>query len=89
LTSGKQRILASDLSTNIADYRGLTLVEINKRVSPLVAVDWLMPTDKTPVCRVWNVTPEVHRQLAERAKSEEARKAKLARLMTPPRKETP
>jgi hypothetical protein len=88
LTSGKSRILASDLTANIADFRGLTLIEVNQRISPLVAAGWLSPADKTPVCRVWDVAPEVHRQLAERAKSEEARKGRLAELMRSRRKTT-
>jgi hypothetical protein len=86
LTSGMQRVLASDLSRNVADCRGLALVEVNERVSPLVAAGWLTPADKTPVCRSWTVEPEVHVQLAERAKTEEVRKQALAGLMESPRK---
>jgi hypothetical protein len=82
LTSGKDRILASDLTTNVRDCRGLTLLEINERVSPLVAGGWLQPTDRTPVCRVWKVTPTVRKQLAERVKTEETRKAVLIDLMS-------
>jgi Protein of unknown function (DUF3987) len=86
LTSGKERVLASDLATNVRDFRGLTLVEVNERVSPLVAGGWLQPIDMTPVCRSWTVAPQVHVQLAERAKLEETRKAALADLMGSPRK---
>src|SRR5262249_39028492 len=86
LTSGKKRLVASDLTTNIADCRGLTLREIQERVSPLVAGGWLTPDDEfNPLCRVWMVTPRVHAQLAERAKGEEARKAALAALINSPR----
>ena len=86
LTSGKKRLVASDLTTNIADCRGLTLREIQERVSPLVAGGWLTPDDEfNPLCRVWTVTPRVHAQLAERAKGEEARKAALAALINSPR----
>ncbi len=79
LTSGKQRIVARDLMRNVADFRGLNLLQINERVSPLVAAGWLVPADQTPVCRVWAVTPQVHAQFAERVKIEEARKAEIAR----------
>jgi hypothetical protein len=71
------------LTTNVRDLRGLTLIEINERVSPLVAGGWLEPTDKTPTCRVWTVAPQVHVQLAERAKSEAGRKTALAALINP------
>jgi hypothetical protein len=81
LVSGKDRILASDLTTAIRDFRGLTLLEVNERVSPLVAAGWLLPADNTPVCRSWRVNPVVHAQLAERAKTEAERRAKVACLM--------
>src|SRR5262249_23722275 len=86
LTSGKQRIIPSDLTTNVADCRGLALLEVNERLSPLIAGGWLLPAAKTPVCRSWQVAPQVHVQLAERAKTEEARKAALAALMGSPRR---
>jgi hypothetical protein len=86
LTSGKRRIVPSDLTTNVADFRGLTLIEVNERVSPLVAAGWLHPADNSPVCRSWTVNPQVHIQLAERAKSEERRKTALAKLMGSPRR---
>ena len=86
LTANKTRIVASDLTTNVADFRGLTLVQVNERVSPLVAGGWLQPADKTPGCRSWIVTPQVHIQLAERAKTEEVRKRALAILMGSPKK---
>ena len=86
LTSGQTRILPSDLTSNVAGCRGLSLKEVNERISPLVAAGWLQPTDSTPVCRSWDVAPQVHSQLAERAKQEEARKAVLADLMGSPRK---
>jgi hypothetical protein len=85
LTSGKQRVLASDLTTNIADCRGLALPQIQERVSPLVAGGWLEPETLAPSCHAWKVAPQVHTQLAERAKTEEARKATLAALMNSPR----
>jgi Protein of unknown function (DUF3987) len=81
LTSGKKRILASDLTTSVRDCRGLTLFEVNERVSPLVAAGWLQPETLAPICRAWAVAPEVHKQLAERAKTEEARKAAIRALM--------
>jgi len=81
LTSGTTRLLASDLTRNVRELRGLTLFEINQRVSPLVAAGWLQPADTTPVCRSWTVTPQVHLQLAERSKIEAARKARIRALI--------
>jgi hypothetical protein len=88
LTSGQPRVLASDLTRNIADFRGLTLMQTNERVSPLVAAGWLLPADGTPVCRSWTVSPQVHVQLAERAKIENERKQAIAKLMGSSRKGT-
>ena len=88
LTSNKTRIVVSDLTTNIADFRGLTLMQVSERVSPLIAAGWLQPDDRSPLCRVWVVSPQVHVQLAERAKQEEARKALLRSLMGSPHKAT-
>ena len=78
-------MLASDLARNITDFRGLTLLQINERVSPLVAAGWLTPADLTPVCRSWTVAPQVHSQLAERTKIEDDRKQAIAELMGSPR----
>src|SRR5262249_33687860 len=71
LTSGKQRIVSSDITRNVADCRGLTLRQLQERLSPLVAAGWLNPAEeRNPLCRAWIVTPQVHAQLAERAKIE-------------------
>jgi hypothetical protein len=81
LTSGKPRIVASDLTSNIVACRGLKLMELNGRVSTLVAAGWLEPEDKTPVCRAWKVSPAVQTQFAERRRLEDERKSALATLM--------
>jgi Protein of unknown function (DUF3987) len=86
LTSNNTRIVASDLTKNIADLRGLTLFEISERLSPLVAAGWLEPQDHTPVNRAWNVSRAVFAQFAERTEIEHARKAELAKLMGSPRR---
>jgi hypothetical protein len=46
LTSGKTRIVASDLVKNIRDLRGLGLFDLNRQVSPLVAGGWLEPGER-------------------------------------------
>jgi len=81
LTSGKQRVVASDITNNVADCRGLTLPQLQERLSPLVAGGWLEPEARAPSCNAWKVAPQVHTQLAERAKIEAERKTKLIALM--------
>jgi hypothetical protein len=58
VTGGKTKIWASDLVKNIRDLRGLTVFDLNKRVSPLVAGGWLEPTEPVPTCRSWTVNPD-------------------------------
>jgi hypothetical protein len=85
LTSGKDRIVPSDLTTNVADMRGLGLWDVNLRVSPLVAGGWLTPCEPGPVCKAWTVNPQVHEFFRERAQQEDRRKTVLAELMNSPR----
>lgn len=81
LTSGKARFVVSDLTTNVAAFRGLSLWDVNQRVSPLVAGGWLTPEERGPVSRSWSVSPDVFGQLKARTEEEERRKAALAKLM--------
>jgi hypothetical protein len=86
LTNGKERFVVSDLTSNVADLRGLTLFDVNERVSPLVAVGWLKAEERNNLNRAWRVNPKVFTQFAERLKEEEKRKAQLAELMNSPRR---
>ena len=86
LTSGKVRFVASDFTYNVADLRGLSVFDLHKRLSPLVAGGWLIPVDKGPANRAWVVNGEVRARFKERAKTEEARKQSLAELMGSPRR---
>jgi hypothetical protein len=81
LTSGRTRIVASDLTVNVADYRGLGLMEITQRVSPLVAGGWLTPKEIGPVAKSWTVNSAVPIRFRERAEEERRRKAAVAKLM--------
>ena len=87
LTSGKKRFVASDFTTNVASFRGLGLMEVNRRLSPLVAGGWFTPFDEGPIAKSWTVNPAVFEQLKERAQAEERRKAELAKLMRSPRRQ--
>jgi uncharacterized protein DUF3987/Toprim domain-containing protein len=88
LTNGKPRVVASDFTTNVSDMRGLGVVEINKRLSPLEAAGWLEPSEPKlgHKNRAWNVRPEVFACFEARARIEEARKSDIAKLMGSPRK---
>jgi len=87
LTSGKTRIIASDLTANVADMRGLALHEVNERVSPLISGGWLAPVSNvTFTNKAWHVLPAVTTQFEERRKAEEDRKAALAKAMGSPRR---
>ncbi len=86
ITNGQDRISSRDLTRNVRDLRGLSLVDLNKRVSPLVAGGWLAPVEPGPVSRAWTVAPGVFPQFAARAAAEEERKAKVAELMGSPRR---
>jgi hypothetical protein len=86
LTSRKTKILPSDLTTNVWDFRGLGIWDVNKRVSPLVAGGWLIPDHPGPTARAWTVNPQVQAQFTARTQDEERRKTKIAALMKSPRK---
>jgi hypothetical protein len=86
LTSRKTKILPSDMTTNVRDFRGLGIWDVNQRVSPLVAGGWLIPDHPGPMARAWNVHPQVQAQFAARTQDEERRKAVIAELMNSPRK---
>jgi Protein of unknown function (DUF3987)/Primase C terminal 2 (PriCT-2) len=88
LTHNQPRFVASDLTSEVADFRGISLFEVNERVSPLVAAGWVVPENPRlgPGNRSWKVNANVHTQFASRMKEEEASKAKLAELMNSPRR---
>jgi hypothetical protein len=82
LTCGKDRLRLADLTNNVWDCRGLTVIEINQRVSPLVAGGWLAPIEQGPACRAWDVNrAAIDAQFATRAQTERESKAALAQLM--------
>jgi hypothetical protein len=82
LTCDKDRILASDLTTNIRDFRGLSLFGVHERVSPLVAGDWLAPVDRTPTCKAWRVNPAIKVRFAEQARKEAERKRLITEMLS-------
>jgi len=86
LTSGASRLLVSDLTRNVAPFRGLGMKEVNDRLSPLVAGGWLTPNDPGPITRSWTVNPAVFSQLKKRAEEEDRRKQALADLLNGPRR---
>jgi hypothetical protein len=87
LTNGQSRFVASDLTSNVADFRGLSLFEVNERVSPLEAAGWIRPTERGGISRAWKVNPAVFTKFTARARDEEARKGELTKLMGAYRRE--
>ena len=61
-------------------------MEINQRVSPLVAGGWLTPKEIGPVAKSWTVNPAVPIRFRERAEEERRRKAAVAKLMNSSRR---
>jgi hypothetical protein len=81
LTSGKTRFVASDFTANVAHLRGLSLFDLNRKISVLVAGGWLQPAEAGPLPKAWTLTPSVPAYFAARAAEEDARKVALADLM--------
>jgi hypothetical protein len=81
LTAGKSKVVASDLVKNVWGLRGLSVFDLNKRISALVAGGWLDPVEPGPLCRAWNVTPAVSELFANRRQQESARKMALKETM--------
>ena len=61
-------------------------MEINQRISPLVAGGWLIPKEIGPVAKSWTVNPAVFVCFRERTDEEKHRKAALAQLMNSSRR---
>jgi hypothetical protein len=90
LTCGKDRLRLADLTNNVRDCRGLAVLAINERVSPLVAGGWLAPIEQGPACRAWDVNrTAMDAEFAERARVEQERKLAIAQLMGAPRRVSP
>ena len=89
LTSGETRFTPSDFTRNVASMRNLSLREVNERVSPLVAAEWLDPDMRGLDNRSWKLNKYVTEQFAERRRLEEEQKQQIARLMGSPRRGRP
>ena len=81
LTRKKDRVVASDLASDVRACRGKTVAEIGKLVSPLVAGGWLLPETELPSCRAWMVNPAIHARYAERAETERVRRLAISELI--------
>jgi hypothetical protein len=89
LTKERKRFVASDLTTGVAGFRGLSLADINERLSPMVAGGWITPEKITPSAFSWIVNPAIYEQFKERAAKEARRKEELAKLMNAPQSKAP
>lgn len=81
LSAHLDRLRASDLTRNVRSYRGMSLAEVQRAVSPLVAGGWLSPEKELPSSNCWLVNPLVHEKFADRTRTEQARRADVRRLI--------
>jgi hypothetical protein len=80
LTKAPDRILASDLATNVRACRSLSAKELNEAIDPLVTGGWMEPEEPYPTNRAWQLHPALRGHFADRAEIERARRAALRRL---------
>jgi hypothetical protein len=89
LITSKQTVISSrDFIRNVRCLRGVSVFDLQTRLSPLVAGGWLEPKEPGPANRAWTVTPAVAAQFERQRKIEEERKAVLAQLMGSPGQST-
>ena len=74
LTSDATRFRASDFTASLRSLRGLSLWELQRKLSPLIAGGWLHPEDDTPGCRAWRLETCVRETFAARAATERLRR---------------
>jgi hypothetical protein len=77
LRKGMTHLVASDLTSNVAACRGMTLKELNGAVSRLVAEDWLRPQQNGPDNRRWNVRPGLQKTFPDALQAETLRVDKV------------
>lgn len=89
LITSKQTVVSSrDFIRNVRCLRGVSVFDLQTRLSPLVAGGWLEPKEPGPANRAWTVMPAVAAQFERQRQIEEERKAVLAQLMGSPRQST-
>jgi hypothetical protein len=82
LCCGETRLRLADFTTNTRDCRGKKVTELNELLSPLIAGDWLFPTDPGPACRAWNVNRlAIDQQFAKRMLLEQERRQAIKQLL--------
>jgi hypothetical protein len=80
LAKSKARLIPSDLTNNVRECRGMKIDEIQKALSALVAMDWLIP-DAGYNSRSWDVNPLVHEQFRERRAVEVRERGRIRELI--------
>jgi hypothetical protein len=84
VTSRQQTITSREFVRNVRCLRGVSVMDLQMLVSPLVAAGWLEP--EQPFNRTWKVNPAVAVQFERQRQIEEERKVLAAELMGSPRK---
>jgi hypothetical protein len=86
VTSQQKTVTSRDLIRNVACLRGVSVLDLQTVISPLVAAGWLEPEQLNPLNRTWTVSLAVAAQFERQRQIEEERKILVAELMGSPRK---
>ena len=81
LTSGKTDFTASDFTRNVWPLVGMSVFDLVRAVSPLVAWGWLDLDGRNPNAPRWKLRPGVAEAMRERRENAEREKLALAKLM--------
>ena len=80
LARPRARLAARELMSSVHCCRTMRLDQLHEAVSPLVAMDWLIPEEGHRP-RAWRVNQHVYVQFAEQAELEKARRAETRKLI--------
>lgn len=76
------RLVTSDLGRKVrATFRNMSVQDIHRLLSPLVAGGWLIPEKDGAGNRTWLVNPAVHAKFGNRAVVEEARRLRAREMV--------
>jgi hypothetical protein len=81
LTSGKTEFTASDFTRNVWPLVGMSMFDLMRAVSPLVAWGWLDLDSRHPNAPRWKSRPGVAEAMAERRETEERESQALSNAM--------
>lgn len=86
LTSPLTRFRPKELTSGVDALRGLSLWDLQQKLSPLIAGGWLRPENDTPTCRAWILEEGVREAFARRAEAEKIRRSNVSSYLAQFRK---